>query len=122
MMSSDRHELSNGNWPRFQFRLRSMMVVVTLAAVPCAYLGWQATIVRQRRAELERTVDLQVVGIDATDKEGIISFVRRLLGDKRVATIMKRRTDQLELERLRRIFPEARVEAWTPAMPTSIYR
>ena len=31
--------------PRFQFRLRTLMIAVTLLAVPCAYVGWQAMIV-----------------------------------------------------------------------------
>ena len=34
---------------RFQFRLRTLMIVVTLLAVPCAYIGWQAKIVRAQR-------------------------------------------------------------------------
>src|SRR5690348_1919362 len=71
---------------RFQFRLRTLMIVVTLLAVACAYIGWQAKIVRERRIELERTVDLRVVGIDGSDKWGIIPWVRRVLGDKPIAT------------------------------------
>jgi hypothetical protein len=30
------------NRHRFQFRLRTLMIAVTLLAVPCAYVGWQA--------------------------------------------------------------------------------
>jgi hypothetical protein len=35
---------------RFQFRLRTLMIVVTLLAVPCAYVGWQKKIVLDRKA------------------------------------------------------------------------
>jgi hypothetical protein len=38
---------------RIQFRLRTLMVVVTLLAVPCGYVGWQAKIVRERKAVAE---------------------------------------------------------------------
>ncbi len=35
----------------YQFSLRSLMVVVTLLAVPLGYVGWQAKIVRERNAK-----------------------------------------------------------------------
>jgi hypothetical protein len=38
----------------FQFSLRTLMIVVTLLAIPCGYVGWQAKIVRERRAVLDR--------------------------------------------------------------------
>jgi hypothetical protein len=31
---------------RYQFSLRTLMIVVTLLAVPLGYIGWQAKIVR----------------------------------------------------------------------------
>ena len=34
----------------FQFSLRSLMIVVMLLAVPLGYVGWQAKIVRERKA------------------------------------------------------------------------
>ena len=34
----------------YQFSLRTLLIVVTLLAVPCAYTGWQAKIVRDRKA------------------------------------------------------------------------
>jgi hypothetical protein len=37
----------------FQFSLRTVLIVVTLLAVPLAYVGWQAKIVRERRWLLE---------------------------------------------------------------------
>jgi hypothetical protein len=41
----------------FQFSLRSLMIVVTLLAVPLGYIGWQAKIVRERRAALDIIVE-----------------------------------------------------------------
>ena len=35
---------------RFQFRLRTLMIVVTLLALLCAYVGWQESIIRNRIA------------------------------------------------------------------------
>jgi hypothetical protein len=37
---------------RFQFSLRTLLVGVTLLAAACGYVGWQATIVRERKALL----------------------------------------------------------------------
>jgi hypothetical protein len=34
----------------FQFSLRTLLVGVTLLAIPCAYVGWQIKIVRERKA------------------------------------------------------------------------
>jgi hypothetical protein len=34
----------------FQFSLRTLMIVVTLLAVPLGYVGWQSKIVRNRNA------------------------------------------------------------------------
>ena len=49
---------------RFQFRLRTLMIAVTLPAVPMGYAGWQAKIVSERWAmrELHR---LDVLGTRA---------------------------------------------------------
>ena len=34
----------------FQFSLRTLMIVVTLLAIPCAYVSWQAEIAKRRMA------------------------------------------------------------------------
>ena len=103
--------------PRFQFRLRTLMIGVTLFCVVVGvYVGWQAKIVRERRAELNRTVDARLVGIAGNDEERVIPWIRRVLGDQRVGSIkMLVGTDVAELDRLRVLFPEAKVEVWTPA-------
>jgi hypothetical protein len=38
---------------RFQFRLRTLLIGVTLLAVPLGYVGWQVKIVRERRLQIE---------------------------------------------------------------------
>jgi hypothetical protein len=43
--------------PPYQFRLRTLMIVVTLVAIPCGYVGWQAKIVRERKAVLAQIED-----------------------------------------------------------------
>jgi hypothetical protein len=35
---------------RFQFRLRTLMILVTLLAGVCGYIAWQAKIVKERKA------------------------------------------------------------------------
>ncbi|HEV2971400.1 MAG TPA: hypothetical protein VGY55_15605 [Pirellulales bacterium] len=101
---------------RSQFGLQALLVGVVFLSLLCAYVGWQAKIVRKRRAELSRVVDTRLVGIDDTDEEGIIPWIRRVLGDERVWSIkMLVGTDAAELDRLRVLFPEAKVEVWTPA-------
>src|SRR5258708_22754093 len=73
-----------------QFSLRSLPIGVTLMAVPCAYVGWQAKIVRERKQELGRDVNgrweflfegFEVVGPNP------ISPLRRMLGDVRIMAI-----------------------------------
>jgi hypothetical protein len=101
---------------RFQFRLRTLMIGVTLLAVPLAYVGWQAKIVRERRAELSRAVDGRLLEICGNGENRVISWIRRVLSDQRVGSIkVLTGTDATELDRLRVLFPEAEVKVWTPA-------
>jgi hypothetical protein len=108
---------------RFQFRLQTLLIGVTVLAAVCGYVAWQAKIVKDRRAELQRTVDMRIVGLDGTDEDGVIPWIRRALGDERIATVMMPvGTSPAELDRLHTLFPEAKVEVWTPDTPTSLYR
>ena len=101
---------------RFQFRLRTLLIGVTLLAVFCGYVGWQAKIVRERRTELTRVVDMRLVGIEDDDEDGAIPWIRHTLGDERVSSIrLVVGTDPAELDRLRVLFPEAKVGVWNPA-------
>ncbi len=57
--------------PCFQFRLRTLMIVVTLLAVPLGYVGWQAKIVRERKDWFNATRH-------ASQLTMMCSFTRRL--------------------------------------------
>jgi hypothetical protein len=96
------------------------MIVVTLLAVPCGYVAWQAKIVRERRAELNRAVDMRLTGINESDEE-IIPWIRRMLGDQCVVWIGEPiGTDAAEVNRLQSLFPEAKIEVAMPGeYPTS---
>jgi hypothetical protein len=63
----------------FQFSLRTLMILVTLLAVPCAYVGWQAPIVQER------------------------------LGDKPTWAIILHSVTSTEFKRIAAAFPEAQV-------------
>jgi hypothetical protein len=100
----------------FQFSLRSLMIVTLVIAVPCAYVGWQEKVVRERRAEFKRAVDGRLLEICGNGETIVIPWFRRVLGDHRVASIkVPTGTDAAELDRLRVLFPEAEVKVWTPA-------
>jgi hypothetical protein len=99
---------------RFQFRLRTLLIAVTLICVVAGYVGRQASIVRERRAELSRPDFTRLVGFDDADTKGAVSWIRRALGDKSVRAILYPvGTDAAELDRLRVLFPEASVSIYT---------
>ena len=99
---------------KLQFRLRTLMIVVTLLAVPLGYVGWQAKIVRERKAERARAVDMRLVGINGSDEE-VIPWIRHILGDECVVWIREPiGTDAVEVDRLQALFPEAKIEVAKP--------
>jgi hypothetical protein len=73
---------------RFQFRLRTMFVLVTVVAVVCAWIGHEIRVVDERKAMLawiEKNGG--ICTIDSTSPEPQAdepSFIRRWLGDQRV--------------------------------------
>jgi hypothetical protein len=107
----------------YQFRLRTLMIAVTLLAVPLGYVGWQVRIVRHRdelRRELAAhgggsvTATKLIVELTAhgqkCDEPPNLSWIRELVGDEYVyflyvpETVPKELADDLKAE-----FPEARV-------------
>ncbi len=121
--------------PRFQFRLRTLFVVMTLFAVPCAYVGWQAKIVAARKACIENEHNLvflaqaeESLPVKSDDpiiyapvgktrdsfasvlKPAPVTWVRAMLGDSSWACVglPKNATDS-ELARMGAIFPEAQI-------------
>jgi hypothetical protein len=134
---------------RFQFRLRTLMIVVTLLAADCGYLAWQAKIVRERKAtlaEIEASggafvsytpvslfsqsrfdIEREVGRIPHFDPrrylphfDRVQSAIRRWLGDEIVFDIWLPDTVPLsEINRIERCFPEAAVQRGEPADQTS---
>src|ERR1700730_19069210 len=102
---------------RFQFRLRTLMIAVTLLAVPLGYVGWQMKVIRQRH---EAAATYQTIrGLETTF--GPLHVLRiqrppapwplRWLGEEGYRTIMVLKgTPADEIARLKSLFPEASVE------------
>src|SRR4051812_15210089 len=75
---------------RFQFRLQTLLIVVTLLAVPMAYVGWQAKIVTDRRhlreliAGAGGTVTVNLPAKSGTNPAPLPqpNWLRSLLGDE----------------------------------------
>jgi hypothetical protein len=106
----------------FQFSLRTLMIGVTLLAVPCAYLGWQAKKVRDRKAWIESnsatysikqihlgegthgfsfkkispdsplSIGLEYYRLNVGSRKDSPSWLRRLLGDEPIGLICLRET------------------------------
>jgi hypothetical protein len=100
---------------RFQFRLRTLMIAVTLLAIPCGYLGWQAKIVRDRRAMIDRVVSIDngfrmKIDFRMTEPAVSVPWIRRLLGDEAIDYIdLPLDTEIEERQRIRAAFPEAHI-------------
>jgi hypothetical protein len=98
---------------RFQFRLRTLLIAVAACAVACAYVGWQAKIVRERRAmrlEINLTHKGFVDEVLPGDTGHDIPWIRTLLGDQSIRDVELRSEVSKEYRRqVRAMFPEARV-------------
>jgi hypothetical protein len=105
--------------PCFQFRLRTLLIVVTLLAVVCAYVTHEAKIVQERRAEWNRNGKDRWVQLRDEDDFGVLNWTRRALGDRACYEILiSEETDPAEIERLRAIFPEGRIRLFDPTKAT----
>jgi hypothetical protein len=100
---------------RFQFRLRTLMIGVTLLAIPCAWVGWQVRIVSHRKALME-TLHQRNRGLSGLpnfvpeDKWPVLPWYRTLLGDTTWPGIFLDRnafTDD-EIAEFKQAFPEIR--------------
>ena len=111
---------------RFQFSLRTLLIVVTLLAIPCGYVGWQAKIVREREAMLdkirtENDKDHRPFLIrfnwnfDLDDEMGIeadaasFPWCRKLLGDRPVETVYLPESMRERRNEVSELFPEAKI-------------
>jgi hypothetical protein len=106
---------------RFQFRLRTLMIGVTLLAVLCGYLGSQAKIVRDRRAVvawiLTETQGSCILDSVRITERGVRvppdpNWLRKLLGDRSFQYIVIPEEELTEdrLKRIKAAFPESVVE------------
>jgi hypothetical protein len=95
---------------RFQFRLRTLLIVVTLLAVVCGYVAHEAKIVRERDA---MRLELKNLGwINASDHTSL-PFIRRWLGDEQYSMILvPRGTSNDYIARVKAVFPESNVGPW----------
>jgi hypothetical protein len=105
---------------RFQFRLRTLMIVVTLLAIPCGYVGWQVKIVKQRNEMLSiLTTNGGILWPEYTDDGAQeMPWIRRLLGDHAVNIIFF----PIEMEastraKIRAAFPGAAAGPIPPGLP-----
>jgi hypothetical protein len=99
---------------RFQFRLRTLMIVVTLLAVACAYVGSQ---LRLKSERYRAWGDYHIYNsIPTANKPGSPSESREApwplnwLGAPGARMIfMPENVSKSEVERVKRLFPEAEV-------------
>jgi hypothetical protein len=109
----------------YQFSLRTLMIVVTLLAVLCAYVGWQAKIVRDRNLMLQWIKDHDGYCLIATNELPIRaenpSLLRRWLGDSQVAEVWFRSlVARDDAARIRETFPG--VQLRYTGLPDSIMK
>jgi hypothetical protein len=126
-MSNPNSDLPNCPRRRFQFRLRTLLIGVTLFCVFGGYVGWQAKILKQRKmlaSELSQHGGAIVWSSEeskmhpgsqfiASEKVTYrwpypqASWLRRLLGDDYALAILHSRISDEVLDQIRAAFPEA---------------
>ncbi len=106
----------------YQFSLRTLLIAVMLLAAPLGYVGWQAKIVRERKAWKERLPPEGYLGsVPALDFVTVVngdpnqspSLIRRWLGDERIDAMQvpPDTFDASQWEELKSLFPETRIFA-----------
>jgi hypothetical protein len=101
--------------PRFQFRLRTLMIVVTLLAVPCWWVATQRQLVQDRLALLQRVQNVDHGNYFFEQlppgKAPSISGLRRLLGDQAISNILlPLEANAEEYAPIHAMFPEAQLQ------------
>jgi len=115
---------------RFQFRLRTLMIAVTLLAlIPCGYVGWRAKIVRERKLMLDKVVSLgggYAALVNGRSIGNGPSQIDRLLGDEPIVEISFSKSNVGDrFAGLRAAFPEASIDdlddpIWSKYRPDDI--
>ena len=109
---------------RFQFRLRTLMIVVTPFCVGIGgYTGWQKRIVKERQEWLyahSRQSDLRKIRLlkigDGEQRPGLI---RCWLGDEQQGYLRLENPTLEEIQAARQLFPEADFFCFWPTSQTS---
>ena len=99
----------------YQFGLRTLLIGVTLLAVPCAFIGWQARIVSHRKA-LKAILNQRNRGLSGLpnfvppDQWPVLPWYRTLLGDTTTPGIYLDRNafSDDEIQQFKEAFPEIR--------------
>ena len=95
--------------PRFQFSLRTLLIVVTLICLALGgYVGWQKKIV------LDREEVLAWIGKHWSyslyhDKESSLPWHRRMMGDRGLKLVLAENSMAEERDRIQSAFPEAKI-------------
>ena len=98
---------------RFQFRLRTLMIVVTLFCTFAGWIGNQVRTAHQRKAMFANCPQSIILYsfADEGDQFSLISPVRRWLGDVTVQYLVVSATvDPADLKAIRETFPETEIE------------
>jgi hypothetical protein len=109
---------------RFQFRLRTLMIGVTLLAVACGYIGSQAKFVRERNAFRAAATTIGLTPRNVRNWPFVfednwlpddVSWLRKLLGDETMLFIVVvPESSADEIREAKEIYPEARVAHFEP--------
>ena len=108
--------------PRFQFSLRTLLIAVTLLAIPCGYIGWQAKIVRERQSLRMKVTQMGGFHLKLcfSGPPHELSIIRRWLGDQAWGTIMIPESAlPQDFDEVRAAFPEAEIEPLASAGPAT---
>jgi hypothetical protein len=95
---------------RFQFRLRTLMIAVTVLALPLGYIGWQAKIVGYRKVVLDNLVKHAYAIEPVLNPTYRVTGLRHWLGDVAIEQFGfdDDATDD-EICEVRRAFPKAAI-------------
>jgi hypothetical protein len=107
----------------FQFRLRTVFVVMTLIAIAAGWVGWQAKIVQERKWLREHShasflplKEYKPISLNETWPKGTpsVSWFRELLGDEAIYSVTVDRLSPANqyLNQLEAAFPEAHVRVY----------
>ena len=92
---------------RFQFRLRTLMIVVTLMAVPMAYVAHEAKIAWDRKAMVNRILFVEGGWVaHNTEPSWSPPWIRRLFGDQSIDEVALPVDSPLTAREINAMLPE----------------